>query len=184
MVFEDRTLACVECGESFTFSVDDQQYHQEKGYTNEPKRCPNCRQARRSERRYGDNFGGGGWRWRWRRWRRWRRRIWRELRPAPDVPREMRPVRRRCRSAVPASRRPARLLQRLLQAAARQSAQLPLGACQPTAGTHWVPRPGRQDRHLGAGVAWPVRQRRRWAKELYGEERGHRGRRHSHGGVA
>ena len=60
MVFEDRTLACVECAESFTFSVDDQQYHQEKGYTNEPKRCPNCRQARRSERRYGDNFGGGG----------------------------------------------------------------------------------------------------------------------------
>ncbi len=56
MVFEDRTLACVECGESFTFSVDDQQYHQEKGYTNEPKRCPNCRQARRSERRYGDNL--------------------------------------------------------------------------------------------------------------------------------
>ena len=60
MVFEDRTLVCVECGDSFTFSVDDQQYHQEKGYTNEPKRCPNCRQARRAERRYGDNFGGGG----------------------------------------------------------------------------------------------------------------------------
>ena len=60
MVFQDRTLVCVECGDSFTFSVDDQQYHQEKGYTNEPKRCAPCRQSRRAERRYGDNFGGGG----------------------------------------------------------------------------------------------------------------------------
>ena len=59
MVYEDRTLSCVECGASFIFSVDDQQYHAEKGYTNEPKRCTPCRQSRRSERRYGDSVGGG-----------------------------------------------------------------------------------------------------------------------------
>ena len=58
MVFQDRDLACVECGQSFVFSVDDQQYHSEKGYTNEPKRCPTCRQARRASR--GDDGGGGG----------------------------------------------------------------------------------------------------------------------------
>ena len=55
MVLADRNLECVECGTSFTFSADDQQYHQEKGYS-DPKRCPACRQARRSQR----NLGGEG----------------------------------------------------------------------------------------------------------------------------
>ena len=59
MAYEDRTLTCVECSESFTFSADDQQYHAEKGYENEPKRCPSCRQSRRNQR-YNDGFGGGG----------------------------------------------------------------------------------------------------------------------------
>ena len=59
MAYEDRTLSCVECGQSFTFSADDQAYHADKGYTNEPKRCPACRQAKRS-RRNTDGFGGGG----------------------------------------------------------------------------------------------------------------------------
>src|SRR3990172_4815155 len=62
MSYEDRTLTCQDCGDPFTFSADDQQYHAEKGYTNEPKRCPTCRQARRGER--GDSgyssYGGGG----------------------------------------------------------------------------------------------------------------------------
>ena len=61
MSFQDRTLTCVDCGASFTFSADDQQYHREKGYTNEPKRCPNCRQARRSSNYGGgSSYGGGG----------------------------------------------------------------------------------------------------------------------------
>ncbi|MFQ6094237.1 MAG: CxxC-x17-CxxC domain-containing protein [bacterium] len=53
MSYEDRILICQECGESFTFSADDQAYHAEKGYTNDPKRCPSCRQARRSQRSSG-----------------------------------------------------------------------------------------------------------------------------------
>lgn len=61
MAFEDRNLTCVECNQSFIFSADDQQYHADKGYTNEPKRCPSCRQARRANRGYdGGGFGGGG----------------------------------------------------------------------------------------------------------------------------
>ena len=44
MSFQDRTLTCLDCNQAFTFSADDQQYHREKGYTNEPKRCPSCRQ--------------------------------------------------------------------------------------------------------------------------------------------
>ena len=50
MSYEDKTLTCQDCGQSFTFSADDQAYHAEKGYNNEPKRCPSCRQARRGER--------------------------------------------------------------------------------------------------------------------------------------
>ena len=57
MAFQDRDLTCMECNQTFVFTADDQQYHADKGYTNEPKRCPSCRQARRSSR--GDDGGGG-----------------------------------------------------------------------------------------------------------------------------
>ena len=56
MSYEDRSLTCVECGQSFIFTADDQTYHAEKGYTNEPKRCTTCRQGRR-DRRSDDGFG-------------------------------------------------------------------------------------------------------------------------------
>lgn len=56
MNFVDKTLSCADCGTSFTFSADDQAFHQEKGFTNEPRRCPSCRAAKRAER----NGGGGG----------------------------------------------------------------------------------------------------------------------------
>jgi len=58
MSYQDRTLTCQDCSQSFTFSADDQQYHAEKGYTNEPKRCPTCRQNRRADS--GGGYGGGG----------------------------------------------------------------------------------------------------------------------------
>jgi CxxC-x17-CxxC domain-containing protein len=58
MSYQDRTLTCQDCGQPFTFSAEDQAYHAEKGYTNEPKRCPSCRLARRGER-YGGGYGGG-----------------------------------------------------------------------------------------------------------------------------
>ncbi len=57
MAYEDRSLTCVDCGQSFIFSADDQAYHAEKGYTNEPKRCASCRQGRRDSRP-NDGFDG------------------------------------------------------------------------------------------------------------------------------
>jgi CxxC-x17-CxxC domain-containing protein len=54
MVFQDKSLQCADCGSSFTFSAEDQEFFRSKGFTNEPKRCPSCRQARKSEL-YGDN---------------------------------------------------------------------------------------------------------------------------------
>ena len=57
MSFEDRNLTCQDCSSEFQFSADDQQYHADKGYTNEPKRCPSCRAERKSERGGGDGYG-------------------------------------------------------------------------------------------------------------------------------
>ena len=48
MSFQDKALECADCGTTFTFSVEDQEFFQSKGYTNEPKRCPECRRARKS----------------------------------------------------------------------------------------------------------------------------------------
>ena len=47
MSFQDKTLTCSDCAKSFTFSAEEQEQFQSRGYTNEPKRCPECRQARK-----------------------------------------------------------------------------------------------------------------------------------------
>jgi len=57
MSFEDKSLQCSDCGTTFTFSAEEQEFFQSRGYTNEPKRCPSCRQARKSER-YGNSGSG------------------------------------------------------------------------------------------------------------------------------
>ena len=56
MSFQDKPLKCSDCGATFTFSVEEQEFFQSKGYVNEPKRCPECRQARKTER-FGNSFG-------------------------------------------------------------------------------------------------------------------------------
>jgi len=48
--FEDKSLQCAECGAPFTFSAEEQELFQSRGYTNEPKRCLPCRQARKMGR--------------------------------------------------------------------------------------------------------------------------------------
>ncbi len=60
MTYEDRNLTCVECNSEFVFSADDQQFHAEREYQ-EPKRCPSCRQAKRTDRGGGGGYGGGGY---------------------------------------------------------------------------------------------------------------------------
>ena len=44
---EDQTLICEDCGKEFIFSVGEQEFYAEKGLTNTPKRCPDCRKLRR-----------------------------------------------------------------------------------------------------------------------------------------
>ena len=59
MVYTDRSLTCVQCGNEFTFSADDQQYHAERGYQ-DPKRCPSCRAERRNSQGGGGGYGSTG----------------------------------------------------------------------------------------------------------------------------
>ncbi len=58
MSFVDKVLNCRECGRDFTFTEGEQEFYAQKGFTNEPSRCPECRAARKNERRGG---GGGGY---------------------------------------------------------------------------------------------------------------------------
>ncbi len=53
MSFQDKTLECFDCANTFTFSVEEQEQFQSRGHVNEPKRCPECRQARKA-RQYGN----------------------------------------------------------------------------------------------------------------------------------
>ena len=50
----DKTLTCKDCGAEFVFTEGEQAFYQEKGFTNDPVRCPECRKARKQQRR--NNF--------------------------------------------------------------------------------------------------------------------------------
>ncbi|MDR1440452.1 MAG: zinc-ribbon domain containing protein [Clostridiales bacterium] len=47
-MFEDRTLVCRDCGQEFIFTAGEQEFFSERGFQNEPTRCKDCRDARRS----------------------------------------------------------------------------------------------------------------------------------------
>lgn len=49
---QDKTISCKDCGQDFVFTASEQDFFQEKGFTNEPQRCKSCRNARK-------NSGGG-----------------------------------------------------------------------------------------------------------------------------
>ena len=57
MSFQDRSIQCSDCGATFTFSAEEQEVFQSIAYTNDPKRCLSCREARKSER-YGNTSYG------------------------------------------------------------------------------------------------------------------------------
>ena len=92
---EDKTLVCRECGTEFVFSASEQEFYEEKGFTNEPGRCPGCRQARKQ--RMGIN----------------------NERPARNVPCYLRRMRSRHRSTVPSFHGSSGILPRMLQCSQR-----------------------------------------------------------------
>ena len=57
MSFQDKSIQCSDCGASFTFSADEQELFASRGYTNDPKRCMPCRQARKTNRSGYGSYG-------------------------------------------------------------------------------------------------------------------------------
>ncbi len=48
-MYEDKTLVCKDCGNDFLFTAGEQEFYAEKGFENEPLRCPECRKARKDQ---------------------------------------------------------------------------------------------------------------------------------------
>jgi CxxC-x17-CxxC domain-containing protein len=62
--YQDRTLTCADCGQPFVDPARDQQFRADRGFTNDPKRCPDCRAARRNDSggySSGGGYGGGSY---------------------------------------------------------------------------------------------------------------------------
>jgi hypothetical protein len=48
MSFIEKSLYCIECKKTFTFTVEEQEFHSYRGFPNDPSRCISCRKARKS----------------------------------------------------------------------------------------------------------------------------------------
>ena len=47
---EDKTLVCDKCGKECAFTAGEQEFYQQKGFT-EPKKCKECRDKAKEEKR-------------------------------------------------------------------------------------------------------------------------------------
>ena len=56
-MYQDETLTCVDCGNSFAFTTGEQEFFAMKGFTNKPNRCTECRATRKAR---GPQTGGAG----------------------------------------------------------------------------------------------------------------------------
>jgi hypothetical protein len=45
----DKNLVCKDCSKEFVFTEGEQAFYKEKGFENEPQRCPDCRRARKQQ---------------------------------------------------------------------------------------------------------------------------------------
>ncbi len=55
MEYTDKTIKCKDCGTEFTFTAGEQKFYEEHGFTNEPVRCKECRDARKAARQENHN---------------------------------------------------------------------------------------------------------------------------------
>lgn len=45
----DKNLTCKDCRKEFLFTEGEQAFYKEKGFENEPQRCPECRRAKKQQ---------------------------------------------------------------------------------------------------------------------------------------
>lgn len=55
----DKTILCKNCNAKFIFTENEQAFYREKGFENEPQKCPECRAAKKQQSR-GNNRGSFG----------------------------------------------------------------------------------------------------------------------------
>lgn len=60
-MYEDQQITCADCGASFAFTAQEQEFYSSKGFS-APKRCKTCRESRKAGGgpRSGGGGGGGG----------------------------------------------------------------------------------------------------------------------------
>ena len=58
MSFLEKSIQCADCGTTFIFTVGEQEFFASKGFTQEPKRCSECRKARRQQSGNSDRYSG------------------------------------------------------------------------------------------------------------------------------
>jgi CxxC-x17-CxxC domain-containing protein len=59
--YADKVLSCRDCGQSFVFTVGEQEFFASRGFTNDPSRCRDCRMSRRGAGGGGGGYGAGGY---------------------------------------------------------------------------------------------------------------------------
>lgn len=52
----DIECTCRDCGVKFPFTEGEQAFYAEKGFTNQPTRCPDCRRANKAKKQSGQGF--------------------------------------------------------------------------------------------------------------------------------
>ena len=48
---QDQTLTCKDCGKQYVWTAGEQEFYQQKGFTNPPSRCPDCRKLKKQQMR-------------------------------------------------------------------------------------------------------------------------------------
>jgi hypothetical protein len=56
MSFQNKSIQCSDCGTTFSFSAGEQEFFASKGFTNDPKRCPSCRRAKKTQSSGSGNY--------------------------------------------------------------------------------------------------------------------------------
>jgi CxxC-x17-CxxC domain-containing protein len=57
MSYADKTITCRDCGMECVLTAGEQEFYAQKGFTNEPTRCPSCRQQRKASGGGRGNYG-------------------------------------------------------------------------------------------------------------------------------
>ena len=58
MALQDQTLTCKDCGAQFTWTADEQDFYNKKGFS-APQRCKDCRVKARANFNNGGGHSGG-----------------------------------------------------------------------------------------------------------------------------